>query len=209
MRCPARLGDMGNARRCRVRVSVCVPTYCRPGGLAAALEHLTALDPPDGGYEVVVVDNGSPPDQQVPAVIERAAASSETPVRWASIEVNDGPAPARNLAWRMATGECIAFTDDDCIAEPGWLNAVTAPFADERVGLVQGRTRPAVPAGPTDRTPAGGEFGDDLPRRLGGLALLLGRDRRPIGEKQGQGDRQQQQEAVRLHEVLGGVVRNP
>ncbi len=60
-----------------------------------------------------------------------------------------------------------------------------------------------------DRTPAGGELGDDLPRRLDGLALLLGRDRRPIGEKQGQGDRQQQQEAVRLHEVLGGVVRNP
>lgn len=32
-----------------------------------------------------------------------------------------GPAAARNYGWQCATGEVIAFTDDDCIPQPDWL----------------------------------------------------------------------------------------
>jgi glycosyltransferase involved in cell wall biosynthesis len=32
-----------------------------------------------------------------------------------------GPAAARNLGWKMAVGDVIAFTDDDCIPDPSWL----------------------------------------------------------------------------------------
>jgi glycosyltransferase involved in cell wall biosynthesis len=34
-----------------------------------------------------------------------------------------GPAAARNMGWRAAAGEIVAFTDDDCVPAPGWLRA--------------------------------------------------------------------------------------
>src|SRR5439155_15998009 len=54
-----------------------------------------------------------------------------------------GPAIARNLAVAEARGEVLAFTDSDCIPEPGWLKAgVAALESDPRLGVVQGRTLP-------------------------------------------------------------------
>src|SRR5207245_7591311 len=44
-----------------------------------------------------------------------------------------GPAAARNAGWRAANGEVIAFTDDDCIPEPGWLLAGIAALQDDIV----------------------------------------------------------------------------
>jgi glycosyltransferase involved in cell wall biosynthesis len=34
-----------------------------------------------------------------------------------------GPAAARNAGWQAAQAPIIAFTDDDCLPEPGWLSA--------------------------------------------------------------------------------------
>ena len=61
----------------------------------------------------------------------------------------DGPAAARNLGWRMADGEIIAFTDDDCIPEPDWLANGVSAFV-EGVAGVSGRTVVPMPANPTD-----------------------------------------------------------
>jgi acetyltransferase-like isoleucine patch superfamily enzyme len=52
-----------------------------------------------------------------------------------------GPAVARNLGWRAASGEIIAFTDDDVQLDAGWLAAVRAEFADVPLVVVEGRTR--------------------------------------------------------------------
>jgi maltose O-acetyltransferase len=52
-----------------------------------------------------------------------------------------GPAVARNLGWRAASGEIIAFTDDDVHLDGGWLEAARAEFADARLVAVEGRTR--------------------------------------------------------------------
>jgi glycosyltransferase involved in cell wall biosynthesis len=35
-----------------------------------------------------------------------------------------GPAAARNLGWRSASGDIIAFTDDDCLPDSNWLATV-------------------------------------------------------------------------------------
>src|SRR5512133_3600685 len=42
-----------------------------------------------------------------------------------------GPATARNMGWRAARGEIIAFTDDDCIPEPDWLSSGVSAFVDD------------------------------------------------------------------------------
>ena len=60
-----------------------------------------------------------------------------------------GLARARNLGMEAAAAagvRFVAFTDDDCTPTPGWLDALTGPLlADATVGIVFGRTVPAVP----------------------------------------------------------------
>jgi hypothetical protein len=63
------------------RVSVCMPTYNRPGALDRALGRVLDLEPPPGGYEVVVVDDGSPPAAGIPSLLESWAARSPSTSR--------------------------------------------------------------------------------------------------------------------------------
>ena len=51
------------------------------------------------------------------------------------------PARQRNIGWRAARGELLAFVDDDCRPEPDWLAQLLA-VADSHPGdVVQGMTR--------------------------------------------------------------------
>ncbi|MFI5845225.1 glycosyltransferase family 2 protein [Catenuloplanes sp. NPDC051500] len=66
----------------------------------------------------------------------------------------EGPAAARNMGWRAARHDWVAFLDDDVIPDPGWLDALAADLAaaPDRVGGIQGRLRVPLPDGrrPTD-----------------------------------------------------------
>ncbi len=123
-------------------VSVCIPTFNRPAQLAKALAAVLAQDPPAGGFEVVVADDGSPDEDAVAEVVRKCSANTGTPVRLVRLRPNRGPAAARNAAWRAAAATWIAFTDDDCAPEPGWLRGLLAVADAERVAAVQGRTIP-------------------------------------------------------------------
>ena len=126
-------------------VSVCIPTYGRPDALAACLAAVTALATPDGGFEVIVADDGSPDPDAVRAVVDRVG-HGPVPVRLTRLAANRGPGAARNAAWRLARGDWVAFTDDDCRPDPRWLVALAAAAAAAAADVVQGRTLPD-PAG--------------------------------------------------------------
>jgi glucosyl-dolichyl phosphate glucuronosyltransferase len=49
---------------------------------------------------------------------------------------------ARNTAVEFASGEVLAFLDDDAAATPDWLEQLIAPYDDERVGAVGGAPLP-------------------------------------------------------------------
>jgi len=49
---------------------------------------------------------------------------------------------ARNTATELASGEVIAFLDDDAAAAVDWLERLIAPYDDERVGAVGGAPLP-------------------------------------------------------------------
>ena len=121
-------------------VSVCMPTFRRPGPLDRALQSLTTLDAPPGGFEIVIVDDGSPPADGIPELVESWAARSPVPIRFSRLPENRGPCAARDAAWRASSGEVVAFTDDDCVPQRDWLTALLA--AAEHADVVQGRTRP-------------------------------------------------------------------
>lgn len=48
---------------------------------------------------------------------------------------------ARNLGLRAASGEVVAFIDDDALAVPAWARRIAAAFADARVLAATGYTR--------------------------------------------------------------------
>lgn len=54
---------------------------------------------------------------------------------------------ARNTAAEHASGEVLAFLDDDAAAAADWLDRLIAPYADERVGAVGGAPLPVFEAG--------------------------------------------------------------
>ena len=97
-----------------LRFSIVIPTYNRKDTLRRCLAAATSQDYPD--YEVIVVDDAS--TDGTDEMVRR-----EFPqVRYIRQEPNRGPAAARNRGIEAATGEVIAFTDDDCVPPPGWLS---------------------------------------------------------------------------------------
>jgi glycosyltransferase involved in cell wall biosynthesis len=92
------------------RVSVCLSYYEKPAFLAEALASLNvqSVQP----YEVIVVDDGSTSRDAGDAL--SAARKSFEPLGWKFIrQENLGPASARNLAARAASGDAVLFCDAD------------------------------------------------------------------------------------------------
>jgi glycosyltransferase involved in cell wall biosynthesis len=109
-------------------VSVVVCTHRRPRALCRLLDALTALDPAPA--EVIVVDNDPGPDDCREAV----TAAGFRYVR----EDARGLDRARTTGLRAATGDVVAFTDDDCVPAPTWLARLPRHFADPSVAAVTG-----------------------------------------------------------------------
>lgn len=74
-----------------------------------------------GQFELVITDNGSLDDTW--PVLQSLAESAPFPVRLHRLARSRGPAPGRNTAAADARGEILAFTDDDCQPQPGWLTS--------------------------------------------------------------------------------------
>src|SRR3954470_20552320 len=161
------------------RSSVVVPTVGRPS-LDVLLDALAAAPGPRPA-ELILVDDrptGSPLRPERPGL---------PPVRVVRTG-GGGPARARNLGWRTARTEWIAFLDDDVVPDPDWYER----FDDDLAGLgpdvagSQGRVR--VPL-PEDRRPTDWERGTaglatsawitaDLAYRRAALAAVGGFDER-------------------------------
>jgi glycosyltransferase involved in cell wall biosynthesis len=106
-------------------------TYKRPQLLARVLEACFDQTVSPDSYEVVLVNDGSPDD--TPAVIERlrpAARCAFTVVH----QANAGLAKARNAGLARATGERVAFIDDDVLPTP--VFAAEHLHSDQRHGDV-------------------------------------------------------------------------
>jgi GT2 family glycosyltransferase len=101
------------------RFSVVIPTYNRWATLRQTLTALQAQTWP--AHEIIVVDDGSQDETA------RALPAHFPAVRYLR-QANAGPATARNRGIAEATGEMIAFTDDDCLPPADWLARLADGF---------------------------------------------------------------------------------
>jgi GT2 family glycosyltransferase len=103
------------------RATVIVPTICRDfDELKLAIEALLALDYPD--FEVIIVDNRSD-NQRVP--LPQFPGGDKVRV---FEELQSGASSARNRGVAHATGEFVAFTDDDVTIDVNWLRELGTRF---------------------------------------------------------------------------------
>ncbi|HWE39408.1 MAG TPA: glycosyltransferase [Isosphaeraceae bacterium] len=130
-----------------MRVTVVVPTFRRPDLLARCLEALARQDVGPSSFEVVVADDEA--SHATRSLVEGLARRFPAPSRYVAVTGPHGPAAARNAGWRAATGEVIAFTDDDCVPEPCWLRAGLAALAGGAAAAA-GRVVVPLPEPPTD-----------------------------------------------------------
>ncbi len=112
--------QMDSDERC-VHISAIICTYRRPDTLPAAIASLMTQSLPSSEYEVIVVDN----DEQGSAwpVMQRFVGEAVSNFRYVR-EQEQGLSHARNRGVREASGEIVAFLDDDAVAGPDWLASI-------------------------------------------------------------------------------------
>ena len=113
--------------------TVAICTRERPEDLVHTLGAVAKLA--EAGHHILVVDNAP-----------RTTRTREVAERFREVRYVCEPTPglnvARNRAMREATTDLVAFTDDDAVPEPEWLDALIANFGDPRVQCSTGLTLP-------------------------------------------------------------------
>ncbi|MSO89180.1 MAG: glycosyltransferase [Rhodospirillaceae bacterium] len=114
------------------KVSVIVCAYNADRTMAACLESMERLNYPN--YEIVIVNDGS---------TDRTREISERHPSFRLInQENKGLSVARNVGFAASSGDIIAYTDSDCVADPDWLTYLVAKFQTSDCGAVGGPNFP-------------------------------------------------------------------
>ena len=120
------------------RVAVVIATRDRAESLRRCLDSLQRLD--HRAAEIIVVDNA--PAGRDTADLVRALATRDRRFKYVR-EDRPGLARAHNCGLEHVTAPFVAFTDDDVVVDPAWLDGLLAGFAvDERVACVTGMIFP-------------------------------------------------------------------
>jgi glycosyltransferase involved in cell wall biosynthesis len=155
------------------RVSVVVCAYNAERTMEACLASLEVLNYPD--YEVVVVNDGS--KDRTLEIAERF------PYCRIISQPNKGLSVARNIGAEAATGEIVAYTDSDCVADPDWLTYLVARMEEGRLAACGGPNFPppedslvpaavaVSPGGPTHVL-----ISDEVAEHIAGCNMAFRRD---------------------------------
>ena len=138
------------------RISVVVCSFNGENTIRDCCEGLRELEYPD--FEVIFVNDGS--NDETGAII------SEYDFRVIQVE-NGGLSRARNIGMNAATGDIVAYTDDDARPDPHWLTYLAATFmSTEHAGV----------GGPNIAPSDGGFVADCIANAPGGPIHVLRSD---------------------------------
>ncbi|SFA96980.1 Glycosyl transferase family 2 [Cohnella sp. OV330] len=126
-------------------VTVVVPSYRRPDDLSKCLEGLNRQLYPR--YDVVIVVRSG--DEETKALALRWLGTDSSYGKSVTEVSESGVLAAMKAGTNVALGDIIAYTDDDAVPRPDWLEKLVRHYADPRVGGVGGRDiQPGIPAKP-------------------------------------------------------------
>lgn len=108
-----------------IQFSVIIPTHNRPDELAGALESLRKQT--HRNFEVVIVNDGQ---ESVEGVVRNSSlAADDINIHVVQTSGNLGPSAARNAGHAAASGDVIAYLDDDDLYYPDHLATHAAQYA--------------------------------------------------------------------------------
>jgi len=110
-------------------VSIIIPVKNDSLLLKACLESISNLDYPKDRFEVIVADGMSTDGSAEVAKYYGAKVI---------LNAKQTVSPGRNIAFKHAAGEIIAFTDADCVVDKAWISNSLKYFADEKIACVGG-----------------------------------------------------------------------
>ena len=129
---PARVSPMAGET---ASILVCCYTFDRFADTTAAVE--SALDQTvDVEQALVAVDHN-------PELADELRKALPSSVTFCLNEGERGESATRNAGVAKATGDIVAFLDDDAVAEHDWLENLLAPFENPNTMVVGGRSVPA------------------------------------------------------------------
>jgi GT2 family glycosyltransferase len=114
-------------------VSIIIPTLLGPTHLPECLSSIRALRYPKGKLQVIVVDNGSKEDP-TPTVREHYPEAKVV-----RLSENRGFSGGIAAGVREATGDWLAFLNDDTRVDEGWIGEMVATAARRRTPCVAAR----------------------------------------------------------------------
>ena len=117
-----------------MKITVVVPTYLRPQDLIRCLGALKQQNKPVDELWVIVRDTDRETWQFLDT-FDRGTLPLHTATVTATVVI-----AAMNIGLESATGDIVAFTDDDAAPHPDWLEKIESYYlADDQVGGVGGR----------------------------------------------------------------------
>ena len=121
------------------RPTIIIPTKNRADVLSRLLDSIEQLDAIDGILpEIIVADNDSQDDTY--ERINALARCFHTTVRVVKV-TRPGKSAALNDAMKAATGDVVAFLDDDVVVDKNWLAAIENFFRNSPYRVGQGIIR--------------------------------------------------------------------
>lgn len=119
-------------------ISIIIGTYNRCDSLIKSVRSVILMHVPDGvTWELIVVDNNSA--DKTGELIGDLRRNTTVDMRYV-LEERQGLSYARNRGIEESKGRIIAFLDDDCIVDPGWLSRLVNEFhADPELCGIGGR----------------------------------------------------------------------
>ena len=105
--------------------------------MALTIDSLVQQDLPRDEYEILIVDNGSSPENA--EILRSQTGAYDRPIRYVHEPVI-GESSARNCAIRECRTDFLAFIDDDAVASRCWLSSILAAFdSAPRLGALGGK----------------------------------------------------------------------
>jgi GT2 family glycosyltransferase len=131
-------------------IAVAIASLGRPLRLRWLLNALGEQTLERAKWEVVVATQ--PGDAEAEALLDRHPLAADDTLRHTMVRDRTTTAARRNSAWRLTAAPLVAFTEDDCIPPPDWLERALSAARRHPGAIVQGACIPDPDAWPVTAT---------------------------------------------------------